>query len=539
MGQAVSPNVEQLIAAWTETIPESMRRLDVPGLAIGLCDADGPLWSAGFGATARGGDVAVTPATRFSVQSTSKLVAATTVMLAVRDGLVDLDVPICRYLPEFTVHSVFDERPQALITMRHLLSHTAGFTHEAPVGSNYDLGTGDFDEHCRSIASTWLRFPVGHHFEYSNLGIDLAAYVLQRVSGVPFAEYARLGLLDPLGLSRSTFDPSIILADPGRAIGHWRPFDEAGRALPVEVAMVAAGGLYTSVDDALRFVRLHLRHGAPLLPPTVIAEQYRVPFADPHQRMGYGLGVYLDEFAPGVRVLHHGGSGFGFQAQLCWVGDAAIGAVVLTNSFDHDLHNVLAHQFVEHVAREARLPSATRPASSESVDVEADALIGEWVGRLSSLQIRRSDGGIDVVRGDTTYPARPIGRHTIEIQHADCTRLHASEGRDGSIAYLLDLRDGHVYYRNEAATTPGSTLDPAYAGTYVASAWGLPIRRYRLAQDGASPVIQASNDPALRLTSIDAGHYLSSTGEVLDLTGPNPTYANIRLDPVSDNPTGD
>jgi hypothetical protein len=67
-------------------------------------------------------------------------------------------------------------------------------------------------------------------------------------------------------VTRSTFDPG----GPGRAVGQWRPYDRAGRELPVEVPMVAAGRLCTGVEDPLRFVQLHLRRGDPLLRPEVI-----------------------------------------------------------------------------------------------------------------------------------------------------------------------------------------------------------------------------------------------------------------------------
>ena len=87
-----------------------------------------------------------------------------------------------------------------------LLSHTAGFTHEAPVGNNNELDPGEFDAHVRSISDTWLRFPVGTGYAYSNLGIDLAGYILERVEGKPFAEVMRDSLLEPLGMDRSTFD---------------------------------------------------------------------------------------------------------------------------------------------------------------------------------------------------------------------------------------------------------------------------------------------------------------------------------------------
>jgi CubicO group peptidase (beta-lactamase class C family) len=530
----VPPSIDKLVDTWQATIPNALRRHDVPGLAIGVCDRNGALWSAGFGTAARGGGGAITTATRFGVQSTSKLVTATTVLMAVQQGLLELDEPITRYLPDFTVNSVFDERPGDLITLRHLLSHTAGFTHEAPIGSNFDLGTGDFDEHCRSISRSWLRFPVGHHHEYSNLGIDLAAYALQHVTGISFDEYARRELFEPLGMARSTFDAVVIRADVDRAIGHWRPFDEAGRALPVEVPMVGAGGLYTSVDDALRFTRLHLRDGTPLLSSELIAEQYRVPFAEPDQRLGYGLGVY--EWSPGVRVRHHGGSGFGFQAELCWIPELSIGATVLTNSFDHSLPAELAHEFVDHVAREAGATPATPPAAATPVAADRDALIafaGEYIGRLGDRVELHLDGDHLLVHDSRTHLAdlaHLIAPRTVEVADTDRTRYRLSEDRGGAPTYLRALRDGQVRYRNDATTTPASTLDPGLAGCYVAAAWGVQTDRFRLAQDGASPVLQdLAGDVALRLSPIGKGRYLSSTGEVLDVTGPTPTYANIAL----------
>ena len=158
-----------------------MAEQNVPGLAVALVDGDQVLWTQGFGHLDGDGSAPVTADTIFSVQSMSKLFTATAVMEAVGKGLVDLDVPITTYLPDFTVHSAFEEHPERKITLRMLLSHTAGFTMEASVGNNDSVDPGNFDAHCRSISDTWLRFPVGTGFAYSNLGIDLAGYILEQV----------------------------------------------------------------------------------------------------------------------------------------------------------------------------------------------------------------------------------------------------------------------------------------------------------------------------------------------------------------------
>ena len=176
-----------------------MAEQGIPGLAVALVDKDQPLWVEGFGHLDGQGSAPVNADTIFSVQSMSKLFTATAVMQAVAAGRLDLDEPITTYLPGFTVHSAFEEHPERKITLRMLLSHTAGFTHEAPVGNNNELDPGDFDAHVRSISDTWLRFPVGTGYAYSNLGIDLAGYILERVEGMPFSEVMRESLLEPLG----------------------------------------------------------------------------------------------------------------------------------------------------------------------------------------------------------------------------------------------------------------------------------------------------------------------------------------------------
>ena len=107
----------------------------------------------------------VTVDTIFSVQSMSKVFTATAVMQAVQSGQLSLDTPITTYLPGFTVNSAFESHPEQRITLRMLLSHTAGFTHESPLGNNYEPEPGDFDAHVRSISvgdlhSSYLAAPA-------------------------------------------------------------------------------------------------------------------------------------------------------------------------------------------------------------------------------------------------------------------------------------------------------------------------------------------------------------------------------------------
>src|SRR5690349_185746 len=159
--RAAQNDLQQLIDGKRKSIQDAMGKDGVPGGAVALVHQGRTVWTEGFGVTDRASARPVDARTIFSVQSTSKHFTATAIMLAVQKGLLDLDEPITTYVPDFTVRSRFERDPQKKMTLRLLLSHRAGFTHEAPLGNNYDGAAPGFDAHVRSIRDTWLRYPVG------------------------------------------------------------------------------------------------------------------------------------------------------------------------------------------------------------------------------------------------------------------------------------------------------------------------------------------------------------------------------------------
>lgn len=335
---------QRVFERYRESIPARMKQCKIPGLAIAVVDREKVLWSAGFGQTGKGNQ-AVTPETLFSIQSMSKTFTATAVMMAVQDGLVDLDTPIVKYLPTFTVKSRFEERPQEKITLRHLLSHTSGLTHEAPIGNNTDTRYGSFEEHVLSIQDTWLRHRVGERYSYSNLGIDLAAYILQVRSGRPLAEYMKANVFDPLGMPNSSMDYAVVERHANRALGHV-PFV---KRVPVAIPMVGAGGVYTSAAELARFVQFHLNQGVVgeriVLDPNLL----RAMYTSSPVSQGYGLGIAIGKKHDSY-LLNHNGGGFGFLTTMTWYPEYGIGCVVLTNSANHkDENDRIASELLDEV----------------------------------------------------------------------------------------------------------------------------------------------------------------------------------------------
>lgn len=321
----------EIVRDCEKIIEDAMKKSKIVGLSVALVDDKNILWSKGFGYTDKNKKNAVTPDTIFSIQSISKTITATAAMKAAQEGLIDLDKPIKYYLPNFKVNSAFENNPEEKITIRHLLSHTAGFTHEAPVGGNFDTNSPSFEEHIKSISNTWLKFPVGENYSYSNLGIDLAGYIIEQQSGKPFYQYVEENITKPIGMVNSTFDMEKIKDNKARAIGqsnyYWK--------VPLEIPIIPSGGFYSSALDMGKFIQFHLSEGKVseknIIAGDALKEMYKIPFPAEGQTEGYCLGVGKYVINNSL-IFNHNGGGFAFLSSMTWYPDIKLGVVVLSNT---------------------------------------------------------------------------------------------------------------------------------------------------------------------------------------------------------------
>lgn len=467
----INPAYRKVFDKSSESIPERMKQNGVPGLSIAVVDRRGILWSAGYGRTGRGSQP-VTPETLFSIQSMSKTFSATAVMMAVQDGLVDLDAPITKYLPEFTVNSRWQDNPQEKMTLRHLLSHTAGFTHEAPVGNNLDTCYDSFEEHVLSISDTWLKHRVGARHSYSNLGIDLAAYILQVKSGMPFAEYMKEKVFDPLGMPTSSVDYDFVEQYPDRALGH-APFIAR---VPVAIPMIAAGGVYTSAAELSRFVQFHLNRGTIDDRRILDARLIDTMHTSSEVSKGYGLGIAIGE-RHDTYFLNHNGGGFGFLTTMTWYPEYGIGCIVLTNSTTGDSQNAkIADEILDELI-------TTEVVAKDVSDIPAgDRLIG----KDTKLPVPAEDGPVHT---PTPYK-RQWGRYT-------GTYRFIAKG------YRLNLI------------------------VRLVLALGYCDSGMKLAVDKKDGYLCIGDD---KLEEIQPGLFFTPSGEALDLRGPAATWRNIKME---------
>jgi CubicO group peptidase (beta-lactamase class C family) len=335
--QKVSPSADysSVIEKIKQTLPVTMKLKDITGASIAIVDNENIVWSEGFGYTNRSQKVKITGDTLFQVGSISKSFIALGVLKAVDKGLLTLDDPIKKHLSWFSVNSRFGATESEKITIRHLLSHHSGLGTWSPLGNPSDAQyhTRTFEQVVKSANDSWLKFPVGERFEYSNQGIDLAGYTLGVISGKRLADFMRDEILAPLGMTASTYNQAEATRKEACALGYLgkRP---APIVNGVVHQLIAAGGLFASANDMAQFVIFHLRGGASngkqIIPQRLLQEMYAPQFTARDQSSGYGLGIYKAIQHDTVR-LSHGGSGYGISTHYRYLPEHKMGVVLLTN----------------------------------------------------------------------------------------------------------------------------------------------------------------------------------------------------------------
>jgi methyl acetate hydrolase len=252
---------------------------DVPGVVAVATNRDGNLYEGGFGERVQGGGAAMSPDTVVWIASMTKALTATAAMQQVERGKLQLDRPAREVVPalgEVRVLEGFDaggkptmRTPARPITLRQLLTHTAGFAYEIweePI-VRYQEATGTPGIiSCEERAlTTPLLFDPGERWEYG-INIDWAGKMVETVSGQKLGAYLKANVFEPLGMRDTAFK---ITDDMRRRLAkiHQRGDDDAFTPqLELEIPQapefeMGGGGLYGTVPDYAKFVRMILNRG--------------------------------------------------------------------------------------------------------------------------------------------------------------------------------------------------------------------------------------------------------------------------------------
>jgi CubicO group peptidase (beta-lactamase class C family) len=302
-------------------IHAEMQKRQIPGLAL-LVIRDGQTVKAqGYGLSNVELQAATRPETVFQSGSVGKQFTATAVMMLIEEGRLDLDDPLTKFFPD---------APPAWkeVKIRHLLSHTGGFT-DYP--KDFDLRR-DYteDQLLKIVEAIPLAFPPGSSWSYSNLGYLTLGIVIHRVSGQFYGDFLRDRVFQPLGMHTRIISEADII--PNRAAGYRLVKGQLKNQEWVSPTLntTADGSLYFTIldlakwDAALYTEKLLKRSSLDLMWTPVKLTDGRVN-AD-----GYGFAWFIHDIH-GHRIIEHEGSWQGFNTNISRYVNDTLTVVVLTN----------------------------------------------------------------------------------------------------------------------------------------------------------------------------------------------------------------
>jgi CubicO group peptidase (beta-lactamase class C family) len=313
------------------TLEDQMRALHVPGVSIAVIHHGVVEWARGFGVATLNGD-AVTTDTLFQAGSISKPVSAVATLRLVQEGKLSLDTDVNKTLQSWKVPDSA-VAPGAIVTLRELLTHTAGlnvhgfpgYAAGAQIPTLVQVLNGEKPANTDAVR---VEDKPGTQWKYSGGGITVMQLLVQDVTKKPFAAFVRDTVLNPFGMSHSTFDQPLPNAYRAAAA---TPYDEQGNPIaggPHTYPEQAAAGLWTTPSDLARFVMA-------IQQSSQGKDNHVLDQAMTRQMLtsglgNWGLGIEIGG-SPSNPYFDHDGSDAGFESTMVGYERSGDGVAIMTN----------------------------------------------------------------------------------------------------------------------------------------------------------------------------------------------------------------
>lgn len=345
------PNEPQELASFLDNFfAQQMPKAHVPG-AVFVMVKDGKIFfSKGYGYADLEKKIPVIPdKTLFRVGSISKLFTATAVMQLAEQNKLKLDDDVNKYLKSFQIENTYNKP----ITFAHLLTHTDGFDSGWGIGAFARSACqmtplGDFI--AKRLPPRIM--PPGEVFLYSDVGMNLAGYLVEVISGIPFAQYIEKNILQPLNMRRSSFFqplPPQLASD--LAVGYKYKNGTYQRRPFVFSNTIAGNALMATATDIGHFAIAHLQNGSydntQILNNATAKEMHRQHFSHYPGMVGAAYGFYQKIINQQQAIIHNGRHA-GYTTAFYLLPDQNLGFFIACNNNPTSLIDELVKQFFDH-----------------------------------------------------------------------------------------------------------------------------------------------------------------------------------------------
>ncbi len=423
-------------------VEELMASEHIAGAAVAVAQRGQVIFEQGFGYRDVQRKLPVTPETIFGIASVSKSFTALAIMQLVDAGLLSVDDPVTKYLPEWRLSGVDD---MSAIKVRHLLSHTTGLP---PMRRRQDIATfGEHMDFLRDEEYTMLGRP-GEYFSYCNDTFLLLGEIIERLSGRIYRKYMTEHLLDALGMYRSTYSIEELTRFQDVTVPYlWNQQTEEwdAKEWPALGNFEVGGGVRSCVRDLLKYGQVYASggqyNGEQIVSPQSINAMRR-PMYRSGRKTWYCFALQVTPDHHGYTLVEHGGSQVGVASNFGFVPEADTVVVVLTNTSGASASAL----WIAAMNTALGLPLD----SQRSVEPEYDPTAEEIASILGTyraaeggwIRVKQESAQLVVENQEGTHVARMSGPNTLvfNFKIPRVVRFYSREGEQQAWAALSGSR---------------------------------------------------------------------------------------------------
>ena len=337
----IAPEIQKLIMEYAKTN-------NIPGIAYGIVVDNELVIASATGLINLEKESEATPVSYYRIASMTKSFTAMAIMKLRDEGKLSLSDPVSKYIPEMSdLEYLTDDSPS--INIENLLTMTAGFPEDNPWG---DRQLDESDQMLIDLIRDGVSFSnsPSYEFEYSNTGYALLGNIISSVSGIPYQEYIKVNILQPLGMEQTYWEYDNVPVE--QLVMGYRWEDEQWKLEPMlhDGSYGSMGGLITSIEDFSKYVSFQLsawppRSGGDIGPVkrSTLREMQTPQFSklyakatdfngDPCAMIsGYGYGLGIAEYCNNLKQVGHGGALPGFGSNYRFFPEYGIGIMAFCN----------------------------------------------------------------------------------------------------------------------------------------------------------------------------------------------------------------
>jgi CubicO group peptidase (beta-lactamase class C family) len=508
---ATPPTLDDAVAAIAAYGPRALAEQGAPGMSVAITDRSHTLKVLTFGYANLDAKTPVTEQTRFQIFSITKSMTALALLEQHDAGRLDLQAPVQRYLPWFSIHS--SGKP---ILVHQLLSHTGGLPTFYSSANTLTFGVA-------ALGNAHVLFAPGTSWSYSNLGYITLGAILATLEHRPWQDAVAADVFMPIGMTQ-TSAYTTPASSTEAAVGYgYRDYD---RAMPPNPPLIAnintddyidpAGSVLSTPEDMARYMRFYLNGGTAdggrrlLSPATFLAmttpdrlndgrlagakKPELEEWPEFYRQYGYGLAIFD---TGGDRLIGHTGGGAGYTACMQANLTRGFGVIAMSNLSEEPLHPCAIVRYAMSVLRAQSLgqplPPEPSPPPDPAIVKNADDYAGTFLSGASSVRVTADGQRLTLSENSKVYRLVPQGGDLFWTDDPNFPIFYLAFGRNETKA-VDEFLYGSILYTNRSFPHPARY--DRLVGRYE-SDFGLISRvvlvKGKLTLDGSQPLRELSD----------------------------------------------